>query len=101
MSPTETTAPSGCEKDTATANKLARARRTISSASAAIRIDHHYVLYDSFRSFCVDKEPAVAKRSRDKAAFHLAEERVNVEQAVCHRPHSKTVTWLVVLLASR
>ena len=75
--------------------------RTISSASAAIRIDHHYVLYDSFRSFCMDKEPAGAKRSRDKAAFHLAEERVNVEQAVCHRPHSKTVTWLVVLLASR
>jgi hypothetical protein len=34
----------------------------------------------------MDKEPAVAKRSRDRAAFHLAEERVNVEQAVCHRP---------------
>jgi hypothetical protein len=39
----------------------------------------------------MDKKPAVATRSRDKAAFHLAEERVNVEQAVCHRPHSKTM----------
>ncbi len=34
----------------------------------------------------MDKEPAVAKRSRDKAAFHLAEERVNVDKQFATGP---------------